>query len=56
MLLLMLTRPNRALSLLHLLSQQAAVSLYHPLPGIFIRSSACRIIPLTVVHLMLAYA
>jgi hypothetical protein len=56
MLLLMLTRPNRALSLLHLLSQQAAVSLYHPLPGILIRSSACRIIPLTVVHLMLAYA
>lgn len=52
----MLTRPNRALSLVHLLSQQAVVSLYHPLPGIFIRSSACRIIPLTVVYLMLAYA
>jgi hypothetical protein len=47
MLLLMLTR---ALSLLHLLSQQAAVSLYHPLPGILIRSSACRIIPLTLAY------
>lgn len=56
MLLLMLTWLNRALSLLHLLSQQAAVSFYHPLPDIFICSSTYRIIPLTEVHLMLAYA